>query len=456
MSLRYSRFLPSLSLLGDFVILNLLFVSGFLMFFPEIRLTPSHILFFIYLNFIWFILVFLFEAYHLRFSLQKKAIVITYIQIIVFYFFLFLLFFQFKSLAYYPRELIKFLFPIFLVSILLWKFTLYSIFLIYRKKGFNQRKVIIIGNSPNSKSLYSFFINNTWSGYHCLGFVCQKTHTASPYLGSYESLGMILKQYQIDEIFLDWSHIPVLEKEIVQEQLADFAIKTSIVPDLGNFTHKFAQLTKFGHIPVIEVHPSPLTFWYNQFIKRVIDIFFSIMVIVGIMSWLTLIIFIINQFSENKRVFFTQKRTTINGGEFRIFKYRSMADHSASQFNLSTNNQRVTKFGKFLRRTNIDEIPQFINVFLGQMSIVGPRPHMLKHTEQYRKVVRMFMLRHIVKPGITGHAQVHGYRGEIRKISDIQKRVELDVEYLENWSINLDIKIILKTILISITGQQEA
>jgi putative colanic acid biosynthesis UDP-glucose lipid carrier transferase len=133
-----------------------------------------------------------------------------------------------------------------------------------------------------------------------------------------------------------------------------------------------------------------------------------------------------------------------------------MADHSISQNNLLIKNQSVTRFGKFLRRTNIDEIPQFINVFLGQMSIVGPRPHMLKHTEQYRKVVRMFMLRHIVKPGITGHAQVHGYRGEIRKISDIQKRVELDVEYLENWSINLDIKIILKTILISITGQQEA
>jgi putative colanic acid biosynthesis UDP-glucose lipid carrier transferase len=132
-----------------------------------------------------------------------------------------------------------------------------------------------------------------------------------------------------------------------------------------------------------------------------------------------------------------------------------MADHSISQNNLLIKNQSVTRFGKFLRRTNIDEIPQFINVFLGQMSIVGPRPHMLKHTEQYRKVVRMFMLRHTVKPGITGHAQVNGYRGEIRKISDIQRRVELDVEYLENWSINLDIKIMLKTIIISITGQQE-
>ncbi len=456
MSVRYSRFLPTLSLVGDFVILNLLFVSGFLVFFPEIRLTASHIIFFIYLNFNWFMLVLLFEAYHLRFSLQKKAIIITYVQIIVFHFFLFLLFFQIQALSYYPRDFIKYLFPVFLFSILIWKFTLYYIFLLYRKKGNNNRNVIIVGNSLNSKSLYSFFINNTWAGYHCLGFVCQKTHTASPYLGSYDSLGTILKQYQIDEIFLDWSHIPHSEKEIVQEQIADFAIKTSIVPDLGNFTHKFAQLTKFGHIPVIEVHPGPLTFWYNQLVKRLIDIVISALVIVSLISWLTPVLFIIYQFSKNKRVFFTQKRTTINGGEFLILKYRSMAEHSPVLNQSKFDNQRVTRIGKFLRRTNIDEIPQFINVFLGQMSIVGPRPHMLKHTEQYRKVVRMFMLRHIVKPGITGHAQVNGYRGEIRKISDIQKRVELDVEYLENWSIILDIKIIFKTILISITGQQEA
>lgn len=456
MFVRFSRFLPTLSLLGDFVILNLLFVSGFLIFFPEISLTASHIIFFIYLNFIWFILVFLFEAYHMKFSLQKKAIIITYFQIVVFFFFLFLLFFQVISLEYYPRHLIKYLFPAYLVSILFWKFSLYYIFLFYRTKGINNRNVIIVGNSINAKSLYHFFIHNSWAGYHCHGFVCQKTHTSSPYLGPYESLGAIIKQYQIDEIFLDWSHIPHSEKEIVQDQIADYAIKTSIVPDLGNFTHKFAQLTKFGHIPVIEVHPGPLTFWYNQLAKRLIDILISVVVIALLISWLTPVLFIIYRFSKNKHVFFTQKRTTINGGEFLILKYRSMDTHT-TDFELGhTENLRVTRIGKFLRRTNIDEIPQFINVFLGQMSIVGPRPHMLKHTEQYRKVVRMFMLRHTVKPGITGHAQVNGYRGEIRKLSDIQKRVELDVEYLENWSLILDIKIILKTILISITGQKEA
>ena len=321
----------------------------------------------------------------------------------------------------------------------------------------NFRRAIIIGHSAESSALYSFLLNNKWYGYRCLGFVGEKNHQISPYLGNYSDLKNILLNNEIDEVFLDIDSIPKEIKGQINPVLFKFPVQIRLLPQFGLFSHKYFELTKYGNIPVIELHPGPLAYWYNKILKRTLDIGFSLFVIIGVLSWLTPVVFLLDFFDGKKSVFFIQQRTSINGKNFNIIKFRSMKANSFQDIKRAKeNDDRITKIGKFLRKTSLDELPQFINVFLGQMSVVGPRPHMLKHTQTYNKMVKNFMLRHSVKPGITGLAQVNGCRGEIRKLSDIRKRVELDVQYIENWTINLDIKIILKTIWLLIVGQKEA
>jgi len=457
MAIRYSRYIPAINLVGDYLLLNFVFVLGFLFSTDISLISANHLLFFIYLNVIWLVLVVLFGAYQFKRNTEKKELLKAYIKIIVFFFFFFLLFFQLKPLNYYPRDFLDFVFPFYTILILIWKLSLHYFFLYIRNKGYNFRRAIIIGNSQDSRALYSYLLNNKWYGYRCFGFVGEKNHETSPYLGNIEELHKILKAKNIDEVFLDLTSLPENVKNELYKVLNKFPVSIKLVPQFGLFGHKYFELTKYGHIPVIEVNPGPLSYWYNKLIKRITDMGISLVICVAVLSWLIPLILLMNIMFDRKGVFFTQKRTSINGREFKIIKFRSMKINDIQdQKKAKEKDERITTLGHFLRKTSIDELPQFINVLLGQMSVVGPRPHMLKHTELYNNVVEKFMVRHSVKPGITGLAQVSGYRGEVKKLSDIRKRVEMDVQYIENWTINLDLKIILKTMWLLIKGQEEA
>jgi lipopolysaccharide/colanic/teichoic acid biosynthesis glycosyltransferase len=191
--------------------------------------------------------------------------------------------------------------------------------------------------------------------------------------------------------------------------------------------------------------------------KRLFDIVFSLFIIVTFLSWFSGILFILSLFNGREGVFFKQKRTGTDGEIFTCLKYRTMhSNPDADKVQAIKNDKRVMPVGRLLRKTGLDELPQFINVLLGQMSVVGPRPHMLRHTEQYKKMVRKYMMRHTVKPGITGLAQVRGFRGEIRKISELKQRVQLDVSYIENWSFMLDVRIVFLTVVNFFRGQEKA
>lgn len=204
-------------------------------------------------------------------------------------------------------------------------------------------------------------------------------------------------------------------------------------------------------------HPGPLGFWYNQWIKRVFDVLISLFFTIFILSWMTLILAVISRFGSRDGIFFTQRRTCLDGKEFTCLKYRTMKSNAEADLRQATlGDVRITAAGKILRKYSLDELPQFINVLMGDMSVVGPRPHMLAHTEQYSKKIDQFMRRHVVKPGITGLAQVNGYRGEIKNLSDISQRVTLDLRYIETWSVALDIKILLLTLWVIVRGQPEA
>ena len=179
--------------------------------------------------------------------------------------------------------------------------------------------------------------------------------------------------------------------------------------------------------------------------------------IFGILIWFAPLLALLIRLESKGPIFLIQKRTGFDNREFQCFKFRSMAvNKDADARQAGRNDMRVTMIGRFIRRTSIDELPQFYNVLFGNMSVVGPRPHMLKHTDEYASKVDKYMLRHFIKPGITGLAQVRGYRGEIEQDSDIQNRIKFDIFYVENWSFLLDLKIIIQTILNGIAGEEKA
>ena len=202
---------------------------------------------------------------------------------------------------------------------------------------------------------------------------------------------------------------------------------------------------------------SPLNIKYNRIIKRAFDLVVSAVVLCTLFPFICLIVGLIIKLTSPGPIFFVQKRTGKDGKDFNCYKFRSMkVNKEANEMQATVNDPRKTPFGNFIRNTSIDEIPQFINVFLGDMSLIGPRPHMVKHTETYSKLIANYMDRHAVKPGITGWAQVTGLRGETQELFQMENRVKADIWYIENWSFLLDMKILTKTFLTILLGDKNA
>lgn len=234
-------------------------------------------------------------------------------------------------------------------------------------------------------------------------------------------------------------------------------VRLKFVPD---FSHSLAAPFKINYMedfPVISLRSEPLEVVDNRFKKRLFDIAFSSIVIVFVLSWVFPLLAIIIKCQSRGPVLFKQKRTGRNNETFWCYKFRSMRINADSDLRqASKTDDRVTPIGRFMRRTSLDELPQFFNVLEGSMSVAGPRPHMIKHTEQYRIIIDRYMVRQYLKPGITGWAQVNGFRGETNSNELMEKRVEHDIWYLENWSLMLDVKIVFLTIINAFKGEENA
>jgi len=229
------------------------------------------------------------------------------------------------------------------------------------------------------------------------------------------------------------------------------------VADFNQLVNNGKWVEQFKDLPLITLRSHPLAIVSNSIQKRLFDIVFSVIVIVGILSWLTPLMAILIALESRGPIFFTQLRSGKSNKPFWCIKFRTLQMNlDSDRVQVTKNDTRVTKIGKFLRKSNIDELPQFFNVLIGDMSVVGPRPHMLKHTVEFKDLEEDYMVRHFVKPGITGLAQINGFRGEIRHPDLLKKRLEKDIAYLENWSMALDSQIIVKTIFVSIKGDKNA
>lgn len=333
----------------------------------------------------------------------------------------------------------------------------YSIFFLLKKYrilyGGNQRNVIIVGSGKSVDELKDFFTTNPDYGYNLTHIFDLKKDKKKEIL---ESKNFVIES-KVDEIYIS---INTLTNREINSfiHFADNNLKTiKFLPDSKNTFLRNLAVEYYGYIPIIALRTIPLDKEVNKRVKRFFDVVFSMIIIITILSWLTPLIALLIKLESRGPVFFKQKRNGLNYEEFYCFKFRSMhLNPIADLEQVQKNDPRITKTGKFIRKTSIDELPQFFNVLLGDISVVGPRPHMVSHTEMYAKSVDKFMVRHFIKPGITGLAQTNGFRGEVETEKDIINRVKYDIFYLENWSLLLDIKIIFATVINAIKGEKKA
>lgn len=323
----------------------------------------------------------------------------------------------------------------------------------YRASGKNTKTIAIIGAGQIGQNVAEIFQTNPWLGYKVTAFYDDnKTlHNTKinniPVINGTGEIAETVNLHKYNEVYIC---LPLKAEERIKKILDELTDTTAIVkfvPDLFTFDLMHSQSTDLKGIPIFSVYDSPLNSTSNQMLKRVEDFFLSLAILFLISPLLLWIAYKVKQGSPGP-IIFKQKRYGINGKEIKVYKFRSMTtqDNGNVIKQATKGDARITPFGAFIRKTSLDELPQFINVLQGKMSIVGPRPHAVAHNEEYRKLIPKYMQRHIVKPGITGWAQINGWRGETDTLEKMEKRIEFDLHYINTWSLWLDIKIIFLTI----------
>lgn len=329
--------------------------------------------------------------------------------------------------------------------------------MLYRKQGYNQCRVIYLGSGGNMQELFGEMALRLTTGYQVLGYFDSHPNVdfddRCRYLGGNDEALEYISSHNVDRVYCGLSSS---YGESVMVPLINYCERNLIrfyaIPNLRNYFHRRLTLEMFSDVPMFSIHAEPLAMLGNRVAKRALDIVVSGVFLVTLFPIIYLVVGAIIKLSSPGEVLFRQRRHGLDGKEFWCYKFRSMRlNDDSDSVQATERDPRKTKFGDFLRRTSIDELPQFYNVLRGDMSIVGPRPHMLKHTEEYSHLIETYMVRHYIRPGITGWAQVTGFRGETKELSDMQGRVKADIWYLEHWSLILDIYIIYKTIVMIIT-----
>jgi putative colanic acid biosynthesis UDP-glucose lipid carrier transferase len=338
------------------------------------------------------------------------------------------------------------IFSLTLIFIAFFKILIFFLRRKYRSEGNNYRNVVHFGELCSSKKLENLFHFKNNFGYRYIGFFSSKVYESEKYLGPIKTSFKYIEENDIDEIYCDPSEISSSMLIKISKFAEEKDLELRLMPENNAIYSKDFVLEYFGTVPILKPKPLPFEKIETHILKRLLDIFCSAFVCIFILTWMLPILWIVIRLDSKGPLLFKQKREGINGTQFLCYKLRSMTvNKDADKVSASKNDKRITKVGAFLRKTSLDEFPQFFNVLLGDMSIVGPRPHMNLHTKKFMNEVDNYLLRNSVKPGITGLAQISGYRGEVIKKSDIKNRVRLDIFYIENWSFFLDIKIIAQT-----------
>jgi len=292
-------------------------------------------------------------------------------------------------------------------------------------------------------------------GYRFLGYFSDKKTNAS-ITGKLAQLKDFVLINKVDEIYCSLNEITNEQLKDLVEFADDYRKTIKFIPDSKEIFSKNLKIDYYEFFPILSLQKTLLHDPITKLFKRFFDVVFSLFVILFLLSWLVPIMAILIKLESRGPIFFKQGRPGIDEKEFFCFKFRSMKINKTTEREASKNDPRVTKIGRFIRKTSIDEMPQFLNVLLGDMSVVGPRPHLWSQNKAYGNKIKKYMVRHYVKPGITGLAQVRGFRGEIETDDDMINRIKYDVFYIENWSLILDLKIIAQTVVNIFKGEEKA
>lgn len=463
---QHALLIKPISIIAHLVLLNFIFFGYKLDFYDNVYFA-------IYLNFSWLIIAYFVKLYSFSRNIKITTVVTQFLtQIVIFSLAVYSFFTWTKSEV--ALKHITLLLGVFLLSVMVFRALYFSALRRYRIEGKNFKQVIVIGSNGGLKPLIDFMTSRADFGYKIMGLfsdaekpslsysVTNKALTKNgngkiKHLGKIEASFDYVIQNKIDEIYCSISEI---SKENLNE-IIDFAdqnfIVVKLIPDHQDVFSRNTYIEYYGFVPVLSLRKLPFDKPIVKFSKRLFDIVFSLIVILFILSWLTPILYFLIKRESKGPLFFKQIRDGLKGESFVCYKYRSMGVNMRSEMDQTVKgDERITKIGKFIRKTSIDELPQFINVLKGEMSVVGPRPHMLSQSALFKEIVDNYMVRHFVKPGITGLAQVKGYRGEIETDQDIINRVKYDIFYIENWSFVLDLNIITRTILNVFHGEKKA
>lgn len=332
----------------------------------------------------------------------------------------------------------------------------------WRRMPNHIHNVVIVGSTDNAADLYREIMETETLGYNVLGYFDDEPNMLFPpranYLGKpADVIGYLDRHSEVHELYCCLPSHRSSEILPIIHYCMHNLIHFYSMPNVSNYVHHRMHFNMFGDVPCMSLYNEPLSRVENRALKRLFDIVVSGIFLCTIFPFVLVIVAVVTKLTMPGPIFFRQKRTGLDGNDFYCLKFRSMKVNSdADTVQATLNDPRKTKWGNIMRKTNIDELPQFINVLLGQMSIVGPRPHMVKQTNDYSKIIDYYMVRHLIKPGITGWSQVTGFRGETKEISQMEGRVRGDIWYMEHWSIWLDIYIMYKTVANVVHGDKNA
>lgn len=441
---RYSKFIRPIIVIFDLLLINL-----FVYFFLGNISNSNYFLFFITLS--WIIISLNIEFYEVYRFTKETSILNKILKQFLLYTILCYSFLGFYDKNLNPKEILIYI-AYLLVTITFVKMLIYYFLKKYRSLfGGNIRNVIIVGNGKNANNLETLFKKTPDYGCNVVNrfqFETNKNEIIK------QSLDFALNN-QIDVIYCSLFKLTSKEEEI----FIDFAqnnLKTvKFLPEEEVFVRN-QNVEYYDYIPVLSIYRTYLDDPITKIVKRLFDVVFSILVMFFLLSWLVPLLAILIKIESKGPVFFKQGRPGIDEKEFYCFKFRSMMVNETTEKEASKNDPRVTRIGRFIRKTSLDEMPQFLNVLLGDMSVVGPRPHLWSQNKVYGNRIKKYMVRHYVKPGITGLAQVKGCRGEIENDEEMKNRIKYDVFYIENWSLIMDVKIIIQTVVNIFKGEEKA
>ncbi len=439
----------------DFIIISAAYILSIYLEVGDLIFTPKSIVFGLSIVTFFFVCMLRIEFFDLyrtyRFrpltSVLKNVIVFEMLVLTVLYFC------AITEIQTVTNQFSKYFFFI-TISVFTIERTLIKIFLtILRKAGFNYKRYLIVGGGELGFRFYQKIQENNLYGIKIIGFVDDLENEnlneksflsklGNMVLGSTDQIEQIIIEMNIDSVIVA---LPLEKRDkiiTITNICEKCGVKAELVPDYYTIISENPSIRNISGYPVIGIRNVPLENIFNRVIKRVTDVSLTLIALIFLMPFFLIIMFLI-KFSSKGPVFFKQKRTGYRQKDFNILKFRTMVvNKDADLLQATENDPRKTKLGSFLRRYNIDELPQLINILRGDMSIVGPRPHMLTQTDEFYNKYDKYHIRHWVKPGLTGWAQVNGWRGS----SDIAMRVKYDIYYIENWSIWFDFKIIWLTV----------